>query len=290
MIHLRNGVKSKMSRLTFRDAAGDVAWQKQLRDSYASEGLSPSLDLSVKRAVVRPVSRKLAEQIILKYEWLGTMAPTMNRYFGIFFSNYCAGVCCFGIGSAGAGVNVHLEWCLERDELAYLGRGANVHWSPIGANSKLVSWSCKLLKNSNPKVKLVLAYSDTDAGEIGTIYQACNWVCVGRGSSTHQWVAPNGRIYDQKLPSNLRNRDKKRFPRSRYVAELKQAGWYEQASNPKYRYVYVLDKRDNDLIRLVESKRVPYPKRDDMRPVNGDNLATSQAGRFDPDLDAFNQS
>ena len=272
------------SRLTFRDAAGDVAWQKQLRDRYEAEGVPPVPHLDVGRAAVRPVTRKLAEQIILKYEWLGTMAATGHHY-GIFFGSYCAGVCCYAAGSATGGVNSHMEWGIERNELATLARGANTHWSPNGANSKLVSMSCRLLaKKTN--CKLVIAYSDTDAGEIGTIYQACNWTCVGRGSSTNQWITPEGRIYDQKLAYDLRRRDGFKYPRQHYVKKLRKNGWIEQQSNPKYRYVFVLDKKDKALIKLVESKRQPYPKRD-MPPVDGDNLTTSQVGRFDPDPEAL---
>ena len=272
-------------RSTFRDAAGDVAWQKQLRDRYEADGLPPVPHLDISRAVIKPVSRKLAEQIILKYEWLGTMAPTSHHY-GIFFGLYCAGVCCFGF-SAGANLNAYKEWGTESGEVGYLARGANTHWSPDGANSKLVSWACKLLAKDTG-AKLVIAYSDTDAGEIGTIYQACNWVCVGRGSSTRQWIAPNDRIYDQKYPSDLRRRDGKKYPRQWYVNELRRLGWKEQDSNPKWRYVFILDKKDKRLRELVESKRVPYPKRENITPpVNGDNVATNHAGRFDPDPEAL---
>lgn len=272
-----------MSRLTFRDAVDGIAWQKQLRDSYANDGAPAGVSLNLKRARVRPVSRKLATQIILKYEWLGTMAQT-GIHYGIFFDSYCAGVCCFAAGGGTGGVNSHKEWGVKRSEFVTLARGANTHWSPPGANSKLVSWSCKLLAK-NTGSKIVIAYSDTDAGEIGTIYQACNWVCVGRGASTNQWIAPTGRIYDQKLPYDLRRKDKFKLPRSAYVKRLREAGWVEQKSNPKYRYVYVLDQQDKALIDLVESKRVPYPKR--MRPVNGDNIAASDAGRFDSEPGAL---
>lgn len=244
------------SRLTFRDKSNEIAWQKQLRDKYASEE-APNVELSLKTAVIRPVSRKLAEQIILKYEWLGTMAAT-NHHHGIFFGLYCAGVTCVSIPYLGASASAHLEWGLDKYEFAYLARGANVHWSPQGANSKLVSWTCKLLAR-NTKAKLIIAYSDTDAGEIGTIYQACNWICVGRGSSTKQWVSPDGVVRDNKYPGNLA----KRFngKRSDYANALRDAGWYEQDSNPKWRYVYVLDKSDKRLTNLVESKRTEYPKR-----------------------------
>lgn len=271
------------SRLTFRDAAGDVAWQKQLRDHYEAEGVPPVPHLDVKRAMVRPVSRKLAEQIILKYEWLGTM-PNCNKFYGIFFGQYCAGVSCVGVGGGGANVYAYKEFDLKsQNEFAYLMRGANVHWSPTGANSKLVSWTCRLL-SKDTTAKIIIAYSDTDAGEIGTIYQACNWVAIGRGAATRQWVAPNGRVYDQKYASNIAK--KTGVPRAAVSRQLIDGGWREQLSNPKFRYVYVLDKTDKALIALVESKRQPYPKRD-TRPVNGDDLATSEAGRFDSEPGAL---
>ncbi len=254
-----SGQIDQLSRSTFRSAAGDVAWQKQLRDRYADEGAPPVPHLDIKKAIVRPVSRRLAEQIILKYEWLGTMAQT-GYHYGLFFGSYCAGVCCVAAGGGTGGVNSHMEWHLERNEFATLARGACVHWAPLGSNSKLVSWTCRLLPK-DAKAKLLIAYSDTDAGEIGTIYQACNWACVGKGASTTQWLAPNGRIYDQKLPYDMRRREGFKKPRGAYVAALRDAGWTEQKSNPKFRYVCVLDKTDKALIDRVENMRQPYPKR-----------------------------
>lgn len=215
--------------------------------------------LDIKRAEVRSVSRRLAEQVILKYEWLGTLPFGCTHYYGLFFGPYCAGVTCIGVGAGGANLNAYKEFHLESmDQLAYLTRGANTHWSPKGANSKLVSWTCRLLTRDTA-AKIIIAYSDTDAGEIGTIYQACNWSYIGLGSSTRQWIAPNGRIYDQKKPYNMARRQNK--TRSACATALRDAGWKEQASNPKHRYVYILDKTDTALVARVEHMRKPYPKR-----------------------------
>lgn len=245
------------SRLTFRNTCTDVCWQKQLRDRYLTDGMPPVPHLDIKRAEVRRVTRRLAEQVILKYEWLGTMPPTSHHY-GLFFGQYCAGVCCVGF-SAGANLNAYKEFGLQdNSQLAYLARGANTHWSPGGANSKLVSWTCRLLARDTT-AKLIIAYSDTDAGEIGTIYQACNWSYIGLGSSTRQWIAPNGRVYDQKKPYDMARRQNK--TRSACATALRDAGWTEQASNPKHRYVYILDKTDTTLTNRIERMRKPYPKR-----------------------------
>lgn len=213
--------------------------------------------LDVGRAQVRPVGRHLAEQIILKYEWLGTMAKT-GYHYGLFFGSYCAGVCCVAVGGGTAGVNAHKPFGIESGEMATLARGACVHWAPPGANSKLVAWTCRLLARDT-KARLVIAYSDTDAGEIGTIYQACNWTYIGPGASTRQWIAPNGRVYDQKLPYNLKCRYG--GTRAQAVEVLRRAGWREQDSNPKHRYVMVLRREDRMLLRRVQAMALPYPKR-----------------------------
>lgn len=250
-------------RRTFRQPARDVAWQRQLRDQHNDEGLPPGLEereLSVSESRVRPVSRALAKQIILKYEWLGTMSHT-GYHFGLFYGEWCAGVVCFAVGGgATGGSNVHKEWGLEPRELATLARGACVHWAPAGSNSRLIAHAVKLLQRATG-VKLVLAYSDTDAGEIGTVYQAAGWAYVGRGQSTNQLVAPNGRIYDQKQVSNYR---KAHNPQLSWTAQrdaLLAAGWREQPTNPKHRYVLVVDRSDAELVARVEAKRLPYPKR-----------------------------
>ena len=245
-------------RLSFHEPQQNIAWQKQLRDQYVSEG-APPVDLDIKTAIVRPVGRHLAEQIILKYEWLGTMSLTRWHY-GIFFGSYCAGVTCVGGSDVTGGVNNHLFYRVDRRELLILARGACVHWAPPGTNSKLVSWTCRMVAKAS-HAKVIIAYADTDAGEIGTIYQACNWIYIGRGSSTRQWIAPNGRVYDQKYPSNLRTRDGKKLPRQLYVQEMKRLGWREQESNPKHRYAFILDRSDKALADHMAALRQPYPKR-----------------------------
>lgn len=213
--------------------------------------------LNVKQAVIRSVSRKLAEHIILKYEWLGTMGKSTYHY-GIFYGDYCAGVCCVAVGGDTAGVYSHRPFKIEPIELATLVRGACVHWAPIGSNSKLVSWTCRLLAKET-RCKIVLAYSDTDAGEIGTIYQACNWIYIGKGASTRQWVAPNDRVFDMKLPYNMKIAQG--GTRKQSADALRRAGWHEQDSNPKHRYISILDRSDLALVQRVEQMRLPYPKR-----------------------------
>ncbi len=256
-----NGQGETVSRSTFRDAAGDVAWQKQLRDRYEGEGVPPVPHLDVKRAIVRPVSRKLAEQVIYKYEWLGTMAST-SLHYGIFFGIYCAGVSCVGFGASMAGAYHHEQFRVNQNDLLTLARGACVHWAPMATNSRLVSWTCKLLER-NSTGKLIWATADTDAGEIGTIYQACNWVYIGQSDGVSrrdmELIAPSGKVLNRRVLSSYAKQRRCTTKQMRLI--LLDAGWKMQPGNPKHRYVYILDKSDKALVDRVERMRQPYPKR-----------------------------
>lgn len=269
------------SRLTFRDKSHGICWQKTLRDKYAEEGTPNVPHLEVKRAIIRPVSRSFAKQIILKYEWLGTMASTSHHY-GIFFGPFCAGVTCIAVGGGTGSVYAHRPFGIPRSALGILARGACVHWAPLGTNSRLVAWSARLMRQSC--VKLLLAYSDKDAGEIGTIYQACGWSHLGLSGRKQQWVSPNGRVVSSSIQGNLRRATGYSLEDCR--ATLRRDGWRPQHGSAKGRYVCILDKTDISLMKRVEEMRQPYPKR--VGSVGSDTPAQPGGkGRCNSDPDAL---
>ena len=246
-----------MRRRTYRKPAGEVAYQRQVRDEI-NEDAPKGVDLSLKTAIIRPVSKKLATRVILQYEWLGTMSNTRHHY-GVFFGAYCAGVTCFAQGTGTGGTNTPAFFGVSPQDLLVLARGACVSWAPAGANSKLISWSCRLLAKANIG-KLVVAYADTDAGEIGTVYQASNWTYIGKGGATTQYVSPRGRrAYDRKLISNRARQAgvSWRHQRDHFLS----LGWREQRTNPKHRYVQILNSRDRALALRIARLRKHYPTR-----------------------------
>ncbi len=244
-----------MSRLTFRSAT-ETCYQRQRRDEYAGQPAPLGVDaIPLSAAMVRPVSYAIAKQVILKYEWLGKMSSGVNRHYGIFFGMFCAGVTSWG--PAGYNLPRLLKtFDLANDELGYLARGACVHWAPTGTNSKLVAHSLRFERKRG--TKMAIAFADTDAGEIGTIYQAANWTYVGKGAEWPQYAHPNGavRSYNQvTLDAKKRGIDAAAIRKM-----LLDRGWTKQTANAKHRYVYVLAD-DVDLRARVDSMREPYPKR-----------------------------
>ena len=154
---------------------------------------------SMKNAYVREISRKEAEAVILKYEWLGNMG-TSARYFGLFFVHpetkveYIGGVNCFGH----PGTPAISEICGKEhsDKVYWLARGACVHWAHPHSGSFLTSQACKLFGapwktrdgKDMPAKFVFVATADSDAGEIGTIYSSCNWIYVGKTTSDRMFL------------------------------------------------------------------------------------------------------
>jgi len=196
--------------------------------------------------------------MILEYEWLGTMLTASNRHYAIVFDNMIGGVTCWAV--AGMAIPVMMKtFKLASDEVGYLCRGACAYWTPKGAASRLIAWSCKYEMQRGTKI--AIAFADTDAGEYGTVYQAAGWTCIGRGTLWPQYVSPQGKIWSHNQMTA--NRKKSGVKTGEYVKKLLLKGWKKQIANPKYRYVRVLatGEEKQRLDAIVESMKVEYPKR-----------------------------
>jgi hypothetical protein len=165
------------------------AHQRLIRERHALE-VDPLIEdkraaaSSMSNAWVREIDNETAKQIILKYEWLGTMGTTDYR-FGLYFGEYLAGAVCFG---RTAGTKTAASVC--GPEYAHvvktLNRGACVHWAHPHSASFLISRACRMMSEKGYHV--FIAYSDTEAGEIGTVYQASNWLYCGTNSASSMFV------------------------------------------------------------------------------------------------------
>jgi len=274
-MHLNRG-GGKVSRLTYRESV-TVCHQHTTREAAARDAEITKLFprppgvLKVKRSRVRRIGRGLAWKVISRYEWLGTM-PMCSDYYGVFFDDHLAGVACYATG--GAGVNVPKWLGAHPKKVAYLCRGACVHWAPKGTAPRLINRSADMTG-----CDVAIAYSDTDAGEIGTVYQASGWTCLGKGASTIQYISPQGRAYDQKLPFDIARKSKVTTRKMAHKALIR-AGWTTQKSNPKYRYGKILDAglSNQSLVQRFAVSEAPYPKR---RPVEGATFPVV-AGGADP--------
>ncbi len=167
------------------DAAGQhfkknplKCYQRHIRELYATVECRKPLP-SLEGAIVERISFADAKSIIIKYEWLRTMGMGTGACYGLKIQNELIGVACFGR------IGVKKICGTDSDEqqhflkkTAYLMRGACVPHAPKNAASFLIRKSC-FLARKDFGWQIFMAYSDHDAGEIGTVYQASNWFYLG---------------------------------------------------------------------------------------------------------------
>jgi len=270
-----------------------IAHQKLIRESHALEfdpliAEKRALAVSLKNASVREIDNATAKEVILKYEWLKSMGTTDFR-FGLYFGEHLAGAVCFG---RTAGTKTASSVC--GPEYAHvvrtLTRGACVHWAHPHSASFLISRACRLMAQKG--IHVFIAYSDTEAGEIGTVYQACRWMYCGpttKGSSMFVWpgkpvsssarsetvlgriqLCMDGKSRDERLISALtrvRTADSGPYrtlcSRREMRARLVDAGFLFYETSPKHRYVHIVGEKrfQRELRRALKWEVLSYPKR-----------------------------
>jgi hypothetical protein len=233
---------SKCFQRHIRELHGELAQRTQL----------PSLNGSV----VERVSHEEACSIVKRYEWLRTMGAGTRASYGLKLNGELLGVACFGVGGSHEARNIcgweHVESAVS------LQRGACVPWAPKNGASFLIRNACRqAMKDYGWKI--FFAYSDPDAGEVGTVYQAVGWHFLGAGlgrrpGACHlNWVAPDGTV----MTSNTVHKA------GLTKLDLFAAGYKPVAARPKGKYVWFegSPRERQRLKKLCRYSFQSYPKR-----------------------------
>lgn len=228
--------------------------QKIIREKIEKEEKAKGIirpKTNIADAICMPISFQEAKSIILKYEYLGTMATGHIQAFGIFYNGVLSGAICFtkfpntGAQYAILGKdNAHL--------VCVLARGACTYWAHEHSASKLIAFGTKWMAK-NTQYKVFVAYTDPQAHEIGIIYQACNWLYTGKTVSKKEYLINGNWIGGQ----GYRKR-KKETPD--LIVEAIRPG------STKGRYILIQEKKETKkyLLGLLKFPIFPYPKREDL--------------------------
>ena len=189
------------------------------------------------------------------WHYSGRMPLFKQNYIGVWESGAYIGCVVFG-----RSVTPHLgdQFSLSCTEVVELTRVAlTTHECSV---SRVVSIATRLIRQKNPGLRLLVSYADVNVGHVGTIYQAANWIYVGRSASIRQYWWRN----------QWRN-DTSMFRAFKSEPSLRQACQTRRLM-PKYKYLMPLDAA---MRTQIEPLRQPYPKR-----VRSDTIDTpaDQAG------------
>jgi hypothetical protein len=234
------------------------AWQRQQLEKQAWEDQRLSL-ADIRSCRVEAVPRDEAKVFILRYEWLGTMGRSRATYGLRAPDGELIGAAVFGWPASPESRDICGRQ--HRDRAVCLERGACAPHAPLNAASFLISRATAMAA-ADHGWSIFYAYADPEAGEIGTVYQACNWLYLGQGigrDGKHRlrqdWMIPeeNNKVIASR---SLRHRGVT-------INQAKERGWIPVYKHPKHKYCTFEGPRAQrrGLLRDLRYPVQPYPKR-----------------------------
>ena len=179
------------------------AYQRIIREQAPPEPdevVKRELARSFDHASVRETDYETAKPLILQYEWLGTMGSA-RKWVALYFGDDIAGVARSG-ATSGTRTAESVAGVENANRVCTLVRGCCLPWAHPNSASWFIPQACEMMAEKYGW-NIVVAYSDERAGEIGTGYQATNWIYAGRSNPVQQFRMQDGRVHDSRQVSGL---------------------------------------------------------------------------------------
>ena len=199
-------------------------------------------------------SYEAAKYAVEHWHYSGTMPAGKAIKIGVWESGQFIGAILF---SRGANHHIGSPYGLTQAQVCELTRVALTHHRV--AVSQLVSTAISMLRKHCPSMRLIVSYADPEQGHVGAIYQAGNWLYVGKSNAQRECVKNGVAVHKRTVVS--------------VYGSIK--GFAPSAIYWKHKYLYPLDKA---MRRRIEPLRQPYPKRESVRLLEGPQLPAEVGG------------
>lgn len=184
-----------------------------------------------------------------KFHYAGNVPQVQYGYNVYNNDDEWCGVICFG---GGAAQNIAKPFGMIPGEVVELVRVALN--GKQEKTSECVAAALRMLHRQDPLVKIVVSYADIDQNHFGTIYQATNWIYLGKceEGSIGAFIVNGKKIHRRSIGAmgvkqNINAVREQLDPNAR---EFRSLG--------KHKYIYCFDK---GLRRKYQKIAVPYPKK-----------------------------
>ncbi len=248
-----------------------------------------------KDIILRPVTAQEANALVKRVHYSGKVVQNSQLHIGVFYHGKLEGAMQFGpsldkrkIQGLVSGTAWH--------EFIELNRLAFTDVLPRNSESRALAVAMKLLRKHAPQVKWVVTFADgTQCGD-GTIYRAAGFVLTGISSRNVLIRLPSGEVI-HRIAANTNHKLVMEYGGSMMgAARLAAQLGGERLDGAMLRYIYFIDPTYRQRLTVPElpysaiddaGARMYRGERLDTRPVNGDDLATSEAGRFNSEPGAL---
>jgi hypothetical protein len=207
--------------------------------------------------VVEPVTFQEAKAVVVAGHY--THSLTKGRLcFGMKRNGVIIGVAVYGQPSGRKVASSIWDGGDERNTIELLRLFL---WDSTGKNAE--SWFiAKTLRLLPDEVRAVVAYAAPGAGHYGAVYQASNWLYVGRSKSgqNYYYTDADGMYVNKRIPWQYGPRSGR--PEIKEAEAAKILGLERVNEGRKYVYVYPIDKRiKKKLKRQIEDYPKPEPQK-----------------------------
>lgn len=197
--------------------------------------------------LVAPCSHEAASYAVKTWHYSRTMPIGKIIKFGVWEDDCFVGVVLYG---RGASPELGKPYGLDQTQVCELVRVALTnHTAPV---SQIVAASFKLLKSSNPGLRLVVSFADPNVGHHGGIYQAGAWIYNGTSPESEE-VFWRGKWYHTRM---LRATGWGTIPALARLSDAEKTALERRKRIGKHRYIYPPDR---GMRRRIETLRLPYP-------------------------------
>ena len=193
-------------------------------------------------------THKSAKYAVENWHYSRTMPCGKSVYFGVWEDGQFVGVIIYGSGAAS---EIGTPYALTHQQICELTRVAlRNHATQV---SKIIAISLKMLKRSNPGLRLVVSFADSNQGHHGGIYQAGGWAYTG-SKSYHLYKVLNRQVHPKSLHVKY-GKGGQSIPWLRNHVDPRAE---RIIVPPKHKYVMPLDA---EMRARIEPLKLPYPKR-----------------------------
>ena len=198
---------------------------------------------------IESISYKDAMNIIIEKHYLHRKAPC-SFAFGLFekISKHIMGVIIYGTPSS-APLRRGLCGVEEKDNVIELTRLWIDDTVPKNGESFLIGNTIPLVNK-----EIIVSYAEIDQGHIGYVYQATNWIYTGLSAKRTNWTIEGIDKHCQTIADKYTSEELK----------IKYGDKFKTIERPrKHRYVYFNcnKKRKKELLKKLNYKILPYPKK-----------------------------
>lgn len=208
------------------------------------------------RYIIRKISYDKAMEIIIKNHYLHRPAPCSFAFGlyeingdnkGLFIMDKLVGVITYGTPSS-APLRGGICGIEEKGNVIELTRLWVEDSTPKNAESFLIG-------NTLHKVnkEIIVSFAEIEAGHVGTVYQATNWIYTGLSAKRTNWTIDGVKLHGQTIADKYTSEELKELCGDRF----------KLTNRPrKHRYIYLncSKTRKKQLLQKLKYGVEPYPK------------------------------